>query len=845
MPEFTTSRNLSRALPRELRDPVGDLLDGQPRRKQQLQVGNDGRGRRPLERARRGAHALTLVEVVGPGLERPAPLTVAQILNARAESTTPSCASASATSLLPIPRVTWNFTLEPAEPGRSWYANHPPATRNGSARIARTSRTAQTAAAPPAPFAGRRVAPLRARVAPTTPRPLTRGRLATLPRVPPTAATVSVGASGAYGAGRIGGPGGRGPPGAGGPARRGSRARGSTGGGPARRGSRARGSTGGGPARRGSRARGSTGGGPARRGSRARGSTGGGPGRRGLPGSRGWVLSVNVPSGRGGPCPSAGQRRPRRRGTTGGSRPLRRHRQVRASGASDASRAAASRSRRSAETVVSRSSCSSTASPRPATRRAPPPRPGPPGPPAPRHPTGTGEARRRSGSAPSSWARPTITGVVGGVVGGTLEDVERARQDPRWDPTGRARCGASRDRPRAPGPSWAQPARRVWVDTALAADRSAASASSIASAFGPATHRDVGLLPAVPPPTAAAAPFRDGARPATPRSMRSVLTATATPAFSRRAGAPTRTTTPEPERVPRRDGEPAQLVVREPVAPRSTTTPSTAVAASVCASPAVFSAPLGVELLAELAISARSRSTRSGTLGRRRPGAPPRLAEQRLLVVDVLERAVAGHGLDAAQVRADRALAHDLDRPDEPERVHVRAAAQLDRVLSGFEHAHEVAVLVAEERDRAEALGVVLRRLVVTHRRVGDDLGLASSSTASSCSGVTASWWLKSKRSRSGATSEPACFTCGAEHLAQRPVQDVRRGVVAADPVAAHAVDRAPCTPSPSRIVPSVDSRSGCTSRPGSPYCVSSTLDAHTVGVVITPVSPTWPPDSA
>src|SRR5260370_462918 len=38
---------------------------------------------------------------------------------------------------------------------------------------------------------------------------------------------------------------------------------------------------------------------------------------------------------------------------------------------------------------------------------------------------------------------------------------------------------------------------------------------------------------------------------------------------------------------------------------------------------------------------------------------------------------------------------------------------------------------------------------------------LARASMRSSSSGVTAWKWLKSKRSRSGATREPACFTCG------------------------------------------------------------------------------------
>ena len=47
----------------------------------------------------------------------------------------------------------------------------------------------------------------------------------------------------------------------------------------------------------------------------------------------------------------------------------------------------------------------------------------------------------------------------------------------------------------------------------------------------------------------------------------------------------------------------------------------------------------------------------------------------------------------------------------------------------------------------------------------------------------------KSKRSRSGATSEPFCATCGAEHLAQRLVQQVRRRVVGARRRAARMID--------------------------------------------------------
>jgi hypothetical protein len=67
-------------------------------------------------------------------------------------------------------------------------------------------------------------------------------------------------------------------------------------------------------------------------------------------------------------------------------------------------------------------------------------------------------------------------------------------------------------------------------------------------------------------------------------------------------------------------------------------------------------------------------------------------------------------------------------------------------------------------------------------------LALTMRSTLSICSAVNPSKCVKSKRSRSGATSEPACGVL-AEHEPQRPVQQVRRGVVSADPLAAHDVD--------------------------------------------------------
>ena len=57
--------------------------------------------------------------------------------------------------------------------------------------------------------------------------------------------------------------------------------------------------------------------------------------------------------------------------------------------------------------------------------------------------------------------------------------------------------------------------------------------------------------------------------------------------------------------------------------------------------------------------------------------------------------------------------------------VDVRPTAQLDRVVADLDHAHEVAVLLAEQRDRALALGLLERRLVDRHlRRPARGLGV-------------------------------------------------------------------------------------------------------------------------
>ena len=88
-------------------------------------------------------------------------------------------------------------------------------------------------------------------------------------------------------------------------------------------------------------------------------------------------------------------------------------------------------------------------------------------------------------------------------------------------------------------------------------------------------------------------------------------------------------------------------------------------------------------------------------------------------------------------------------------RAHVRAAAELARVLAvaDLDHAHDVAVLLAEQRHRAEPLGLLERRRDRAHRVVGEDPGVdLVLDVAQLLARSARAEWLKSKRSLSGPT---------------------------------------------------------------------------------------------
>src|SRR5204863_321476 len=77
------------------------------------------------------------------------------------------------------------------------------------------------------------------------------------------------------------------------------------------------------------------------------------------------------------------------------------------------------------------------------------------------------------------------------------------------------------------------------------------------------------------------------------------------------------------------------------------------------------------------------------------------VAQQHLVLIDVVERCLPGERLDAAHAGSDPALAHDLEEPDVAGALHVSAAAQLHRELTQAQYPHVLVVFLAKERDGA------------------------------------------------------------------------------------------------------------------------------------------------
>ena len=128
--------------------------------------------------------------------------------------------------------------------------------------------------------------------------------------------------------------------------------------------------------------------------------------------------------------------------------------------------------------------------------------------------------------------------------------------------------------------------------------------------------------------------------------------------------------------------------------------------------------------------------------------------------------------------------------PIEPSARHVCTAAELERAVAGFYDTDVIAVLLVEEGDRAELVGMQLAGLIGAHRRVGENLGVHHLLHLVEFGLRDARMVAEVEAQVLGVHEGALLLHVLAQHLAQGPVEQVRSGVVAADGVAPGDVDR-------------------------------------------------------
>ena len=179
----------------------------------------------------------------------------------------------------------------------------------------------------------------------------------------------------------------------------------------------------------------------------------------------------------------------------------------------------------------------------------------------------------------------------------------------------------------------------------------------------------------------------------------------------------------------------------------------------------------------DAACSTRAATSNSGA--RRRSAARPSSSSSLRRYV---ERARAGDRLDAADALRDAGLGGDLEEADVAGAAHVRAAAELDRLAPMRTTRTRVAVLLAEQRHRAQLLAP--RRSgqspAMSGRRSCGISALTRSSTRRFSSSVMRREVREVEAQAVGRRpASPSARRASPSTWLQRPVQEVRRGVVA------------------------------------------------------------------
>ncbi len=178
-----------------------------------------------------------------------------------------------------------------------------------------------------------------------------------------------------------------------------------------------------------------------------------------------------------------------------------------------------------------------------------------------------------------------------------------------------------------------------------------------------------------------------------------------------------------------------------------------------------------------------------------------------------------------------------------PETVDVGAAAQLDGAVAGVHHPHSLTVLVAEERDRPLGLRFGARQLLGPNRQIAQDLGVNEVFHLVELGPGHRLVMREVKTQPVGGHEGAVLLDVGAEHLPQRPVEEVGPGVVPPDGRSPLGIDHGPSLLARRDVALFDHGEVAVEARAAQPSCRAPELGLLTVEMV--PVSPTCPPASA
>src|SRR5208282_1346660 len=165
------------------------------------------------------------------------------------------------------------------------------------------------------------------------------------------------------------------------------------------------------------------------------------------------------------------------------------------------------------------------------------------------------------------------------------------------------------------------------------------------------------------------------------------------------------------------------------------------------------------------------------------------LFENLLALANRLERALPRHRLDSPHSRGDSRFRLELENADIAGARDVRAAAQLDRKIAHPDHADAVAVLVAEKCERARLDGVVVRHLLDGHFGVLADARVDLFLDRRERVALDRPLMREVKTQLVGIDQRARLMHRIAQDVAQRVVQNVRRGMIQHGGVAPEAID--------------------------------------------------------